>query len=243
MVETVTANVSVSISALPKSGKSHLMLTFPAPMVVYSFDIGLEPVLKKFGGKDIRVKTFPLPLLDSVKAVKQQKEIKLVWDSFLKEYIADTENREIATLSIDTGTALYRIATLARAAELNEDSLVQWQYGDVYARLDAMIYRARLAGKNFVMTHYMKEKYVGGITTGELEPACYANAISAVDVAMTLKRVVRPTTPDERKASKSVVDKKNVIIGTIQDSRFGIDTDGIEIEMPTYNDLVTLFGL
>lgn len=230
-------NLVVSISGHPKTGKSHLALTFPAPMVVFSFDIGLDPVLKKFEGKDIVVKTYPIPIIDSVKALSFQKDLKGIWDSFVNDLKKATENVKIKTLVIDTWTAVYEIARIARASELGLQNIVQHQYGDVYARLRSLIQRPRIAGQNLVLTTYLRDRFVGDQNTGEPELDGWKRTESEVDVVLWTRRDVQTV----MEANKPI--KKNVITTLIKDNRYDLDINGKELTMANYNDLVAVLGV
>ena len=62
---TLAPNILASISAKPKSGKTHLSFTFPEPIKVFSFDLGADYVRTKFPDKQIDIKSFVLPVIES----------------------------------------------------------------------------------------------------------------------------------------------------------------------------------
>lgn len=230
-------NLIVSISGTPKTGKSHLALTFPAPLVVFSFDVGLEPVLAKFPNKEIDVKTYPVPIVDSVKATGFQKEIKGVWDSFNDDLKRTTGNIKVKTLVVDTWTAVYELARIARACELGQENLLQFQYGDVYLRLKALIQYPRLAGQNLVLTTYLRDRYVKDSNTGEKELDGWRGTESEVDVVLWTRK--------ERKSLPGG-QKRNVIITLIKDTRYddeNLTLSGQELEMATYDDIIAVLGV
>ena len=84
MGDTIIPNILVAIKAKPKSGKSHLMCTFPDPIVVFSFDQGLPFVRAKFPKKDIRIKQYELPIAEDIRAVGHKKEFTDLWNLFSK---------------------------------------------------------------------------------------------------------------------------------------------------------------
>ena len=58
-------NLLVSLTAPPKSGKTHLALTFPEPIKVYAFDTGVDYVREtSFADKDIDIFHVELPFAD-----------------------------------------------------------------------------------------------------------------------------------------------------------------------------------
>ena len=125
-------------------------------------------MLKKYEGKDIRVTSYPIPIVASVKATGFGKEILGIWNKYTDDLKVTAEDTEIKTIIIDTWTAVYELARIARAAELGQENLLQFQYGDVYARLRAQIQYPRIAGQNLVLTTYLRDRYVNEANTGEL---------------------------------------------------------------------------
>jgi len=227
----VNPNIVAAISGEPKTGKSHLGLTFPDPMVVFSFDIGLEPVRAKFPEKKIEVKTYPMPFIDSVKGTGFQKELKEIWDTFNKDYKATVEDTDVATIMVDTWTAVYEVARIARAKELGQENLLQFQYGDVYARMRSLIQRPRMAGQNLILTTYMRDKYVKDQSTGEKEADGWKGTMSEADIILWTRRTTKPAPGGK---------KKTTIITTIKDNRYELDLNELEFENLTYKDLMDL---
>ena len=227
-------NLIVSIAGAPKSGKSHLALTFPDPMLVFSFDIGLEPVLVKFPDKAIEVKTYPIPIVDSVKPRPYAKEI---YGQFTKDYKEAIEGGTWKTVVIDTATALYELGRHCRAEELGQENLLQFQYGEVYARLTAVILQPRLNGINLVLTHHLREKYVANEATGAMELDGFKRTEGLVDLVLETRREVRTVVKENKKG------RQNYIVTYIKDNRYDLDLNGEEVEMATYDDLLALLGV
>lgn len=233
-------NLIVSVAGVPKSGKSHLALTFPEPVVIFSFDIGIEPVLKHFPDKQIKVVTYPVPIVDSVKALGMQKELRGIWDTFVSDYRKQTENKDVQTLVIDTATAVYEIARVARAAELGQENLLQFQYGDVYARMKSLIQRPRIAGQNLVLTHYLRDRYVNDMNTGEKELDGWRHTEGEVDIVLRVRKEVRKLPKGERAV---------FFVATLTDNRYDPTADGTEFEYRAgepsnfYEDLAAVLGV
>ena len=219
---------------MPKTGKSHLALSFPAPLVIYSFDVGIEPVLRKFPDKEIRVETYPIPIIDSVKGVGLGKELLGIWRRFNDDLKATVEDTSVKSIVIDTATAVYEIARIARAAELGQENLLQFQYGEVYARMKAIVQRPRIAGQNLVLTHYLRDRYVKDENTGEKELDGWRHTEGEVDVVLVVRR-------DVKKLSGGKT--QNVIITTIKDNRYDLDISGLELENANYEDLIAVLGV
>ncbi len=230
----IRPNLSVAISGDAKTGKSHLALSFPAPLVVYSFDIGLEPILTNFKGKDIEVIAYPLPIVETVRAVGLKQDIAKIWQTFNDSFKAKTEDRRVKTIVVDTATALYEICRIGRTGELGRE-LDPVEYGDVFLRMKALIQRARIAGQNLVLTHYLKEIYGDDRRpSGEVKLDGWKGTESEVDVALR-------TRLDSRMEKGK---RLNFVATTIFRSRYdGLRTTGIEIENMDYEKLCIVLGV
>jgi hypothetical protein len=222
-------NLIVSLTGDPKTGKTHFALTYPEPLVVYSFDLGLDRVLPNFVGKNITVKKFPIPLVDSRRPKPYALEI---WNRFYEEYKEDVESGEYATVVVDTGTALAELARHARTEELGQQSLLPVQYGEVNARLSAVLTAPRISGINLVATHHLKDVYVDDKATGEQTLDGYKRTEGLVDIVFTTKRVVRGAGRD----------KKTVIELTIKDCGYDLSLCGQTLDNATYDDLIAMLG-
>ncbi len=232
--QPIRANLSISISGEPKTGKSFLALTFPPPIVVFSFDIGLEPILLNFKGKEVSVITYPIPIVETVRAVGMKKDILDIWNKFNEDYRKATEDRKVKTIVIDTATALYEICRIGRTGELGRE-LDPTEYGDVFLRMKALIQRARISGQNLVLTHYLKEIYGDDRRpTGEVKLDGWKGTESEVDAAL------RTRMDSRMEAGK----RKNFIMTTIHKSRYdGLKTTGLEVENMDYEKLCICLGV
>ena len=232
--ERIVPNILTSVSGLAKTGKSHFALSFPAPIVIFNFDIGLEPILKKFANKDVRIFEYPMPIMDSARGQGFQKDLKGIWDKFIDDVRITNEDTEVPTVVIDTWTAVYQIAQAARACELGQQCILKHQFGDVFARLRSICHRTRIAGQNLVLTTYLKEKYVNDQPTGEMVLAGWGETEAQVDVVLRIRRDTK-IVPKEG--------KKNIIVAEIKDNRYDLDLNGYELEMPDYETLIALLGV
>lgn len=219
-------NLIVSISGNPKSGKTHLALTFPDPLVIFSFDIGVERVLPHFEGKQIEVKTYPIPILDTTHPKPYAKELAAVISKDYKEAVSSGDYK---TVALDTATALYHINCHSWAEELGQKQLLQFQYGEVYSRLSALYMQPRLSGVNLVLTHYLREAYRKNEPTGEMELDGYKRTEGLVDIVLLTERVPKP------KGGASIRTR-------IVDCGFDLELCGYECENMTYQTLVELLG-
>ena len=238
-LKVIIPNIVAVIEGLPKSGKTHLAMTFPDPMVVFSLDVGADIVRRKFPSKKIDIKTYPIPIVESVKGTGLQKELLGIWKQLKADYQAATESREVKTIVVDTATALYEIARIARAAELGQENLLKFQFGEVYAQLKGLVQRGRVAGQNIVWTHYLKDIYRNDVATGELGIDGWRYVEGEADVILIIrKEFVSYTDPTTRK-----VEKRVAMITTIKDCRFDRNIDGKELRDATYEDISALMGL
>lgn len=223
-------NLVVSISGLPKSGKTHLALTFPDPLLLFSFDIGYEPVLAKFPNKAIEVKTYPIPIIDTVKPKPYAKEI---YYQFTDDYHKAVSGGQYKTVVVDTATSLYELGRHCRAEELKQENLLQFQYGEVYARLTAVILQPRLLGVNLVLTHYLREKFVAGEPAGGLELDGFKRTEGLVDLVLEVREGT----------AQAKGKKQNINITWIKNNRYDRDLNGQELTDATYQDLLAVLGV
>jgi len=104
-------NIIVSISGLPKSGKTHLALTFPEPIKVFSFDGRSDQVRQRsFKDKEIDVENISLPIVESDDDTEWAPK---VWNPFYKKYKADVESGKYQTIILDTATTAHTILNQA----------------------------------------------------------------------------------------------------------------------------------
>jgi len=225
----VIPNIIVSINGMPKSGKTHLALTFPKPLCIFSLDIGIERVLPKFQGQEIEVKTYDIPIQDTLHPRPYAQKF---WKEFTSDYQQATESKVYKTIVVDTGTALYELARHAYAEELGIKNLLPQLYGEVYTRLSALILKARVLGINVVWTHHLREKYIDDKNTGELEMDGFRRAEGLVDLVIRIRCETR------RIGSKA----ENKIVATLDKCGYDYTLNGFELESCTYDDIIALLG-
>ncbi len=221
-------SLMVSIAGMPKTGKSHLMLTFPEPIYVISLDLGIDIVLKKFPSKQIDVKTYPIPIIDTL---RPKPYARAIMGQLVKDYLAAVESGKYKTIGIDTATNLYGLERQAYAEELGQATIVQFQYGEVYARLSGKYNRARIAGMNLVLTHYLRDRYVNNASTGELELDGWRGTEAMVDVSLWTRREKRTIDRGE---------KKTVVVTTVKDNRFDLALNDAEFDNLDYETLLAM---
>src|SRR3990167_10509218 len=104
-------NIVVSISGLPKSGKTHLALTFSEPIKVFSFDGRFDQVRQRsFSDKVIDVENISIPIVESEDDTEWAPK---VWNPFYKQYKEDVESGKYQTVVLDTATTAHAILNQA----------------------------------------------------------------------------------------------------------------------------------
>lgn len=224
-------NLIVSIAGLPKAGKTHLALTFPAPMVVFSFDLGFEIVRAKFAGKEINVKTYSIPILESSHPKPYAQPI---WQEFVKDYKKAIWDKEIKTVVVDPATTVWELDRHAYTEELGQKQLLPVQYSEPNARMSALLTEPRISGVNLVLTHYLRDIYVNDKATGELELDGFKRTEGLVDLVLHLQREQRPAKGGG---------KENFIRTIVKDNRYDLALNGMDFENGSYDDLIALLGV
>jgi len=115
-----------------KSGKSHLSLTGPQPIIYHSIDIGTEGVVEKFqeAGKNVLVKEI------LYKKGEPQSVYQDMWNTFKADFALGLEIGE-GMVVVDTWTEIYELARLAKFGKLEQ--VQAHHYGPVYAELRGLI--------------------------------------------------------------------------------------------------------
>jgi hypothetical protein len=233
--EELTPNVIFSVSGLPKSGKTHLYMTAPEPIKVYSFDLGADSVRKrKFPNKAIEIHNFYLPIIESE---HPQPWAQPVWDEFYSEYKKDVEGGKFKTLAIDTATAVDSILRQAILEEKqegkpNKEKLATNEYVVRNLRMTAIFARARVAGINLFTVQYLMPEWKKNPNsdkaepTGRLVPDGWNQTDGQADVVLRMETKI--------KAGKSVM------VCTIDANRFERDFNGKSFEDTTFEEIVTL---
>ena len=224
--EKIVPYISTSISGLPKSGKTHLALTWPDPLVIYSFEHGARFVATKFPGKSIKIREFKLPIIESDNPAPYAEAI---WEDFQKTFKEDAYSGQYQTLIIDTGTHLWAVLRQAITESKNRRRLTEIEYALPNLKMGSIYSHAAEAGVNLVVLNYLRDKYVKGENTGELELSGWGQTEGLVDVVMETAR----------KTSGG----KTSMIATIKDNRFDRDVNGQTFTDTTYDELITVLGV
>lgn len=217
-------NISTVISGPPKTGKTHLALTWPAPIVLYSFEGGAQYVAEtKFAKKEIVIRNYQIPVQYSVASGPAWAH--KLWEEIHKQYQEDVSGKKFATVILDTGTHLWEIVRSAFEEKLGHDIGKARNYGEPNSNMAWVLRYPLTMGMNLVAIQYLKDVYVNDQATGEQDIDGFKRTKGLADVALTTKR-----------AGKDIVTR-------ITDCRFALDLCDTEHKNLTHEQLMLLLGI
>jgi len=226
-------NIFIAVKAPPKTGKTYFSMTCPDPIIVYSFDGGATYVRGQFPNKDITIRDFRPPILESTQPI--EAESKLL-DQFEAQYKEDISSGKYKTAVLDPASILWELNWHTQQVEEGDKRLVTRKYAEPNARMMAYFNRPLMMGMNLVSINYLKEEYLDEKPTGKMKLDGFKRTESQADVVIELARgpiVPKPKSPPFWK-----------IVATITDSRYdGLNVTGMTLDNPNYDDLMTLLGL
>jgi len=227
---TIAPNLLVSISAPPKAGKTHLALTFPEPIKVFSFDGGAKFIAEtKFADKKIDICEVTLPIIET----ENQAWALEPWRAFLKEYKGDVELGKYNTIVLDTATVVWQMCHQAVTEEREKQKLAEVKYYEPNLRMSSLFSRASLAGINLVTIQYITEKYEDNKATGEMKIDGWKRTGGAADLLLEMESITR----GKGGASKTIMET------TIVGCRFDRDLVGKTFTDTTYQEILALLGV
>jgi len=222
-------NVFVSISGDPKSGKTHLALTFPEPIVVYSFDLrGAELLVGKdeFKGKQIDVRNFMPPITDTMQPTQEDLTF---WEKIKKDYQATIEGGKFKTVVIDPSTIVWEIIRNAWEVERGMGKLLSRDYGVPNSRMTWMMMSPLTIGMNVVTIQYLREQYVGDKATGLMVLDGFKRTEGLADLVVFTEMIGKK--------------EKSLVKCTLEHCRFDRTLNGTELTDTCYEELMTLLGV
>lgn len=140
------------------SGKTHFALGAPGPIVVYSFDFGLESVIEKYAGeKEIYVKEYewvnaPQGEITQEFAIEQR-------DAFIEDYKRAVKIAR--TVIIDRETDLYDMFKYAEHGPTKEGTPKDW--GALKARLNKIVNIAKASDVNLGLLQGMRNEWISNV--------------------------------------------------------------------------------
>ena len=226
-MDKITLPISTSISGLPKSGKTHLALTWPAPIKLYSFEHGADYIAQtKFPEKKIVIKRYKLPIIESD---NPEPYAERIWEDFQTEFKTDAYSGEYQTLIVDTGTHLWAVLRQAITEAKHRKKLLEVEYALPNLKMGAIYSHAYEAGVNLVVVNYLRDKYVKGENTGDLELNGWGQTEGMVDVVLEI--------------SRKTTDGKTKMVTSLRDNRFDRDLNGQSFIDFTYDELMIVLGV
>jgi len=238
-------NIIFSISGLPKSGKTHLALTFPEPIKVFSFDGRSDQVRQRcFPDKVIDIENISVPIIESDDDTEWAPPI---WDAFYKNYKAAVNSGQYQTVVIDTATTAHTILNQAvfewvkreeegKAAQYNKEAkerkkLAVNEYHTRNLLMKALFDLPKNAGVNLVVIQYLGEKWATtpgkkmAEPTGELKVQGWGQTEAFADVNIEM----------ETKGKLKVV-----MVATIKSTGFDRTSVGQSLEDTSYDEIIAL---
>lgn len=226
-------NLLINISGDPKSGKTHIGLTFPDPILVYSFDLrGAELLLskKEFKDKQIEIRRYMPPIVESL---TPDKESPVFWEEIRKNYKKDIESGKYKSVLLDPATMLWEIIRNAWVVENERQRLLRRDYGVPNARMTYMLTSPLISGMNVVSINYLRDVYIDDKATGEKEIDGFKRTEGLADFVLFTRMVT----------IGSGKDRRNIVKTRVEKCRFDRDLNGMELEDTTYSELLTLLGV
>jgi hypothetical protein len=142
------SRIIASIEGTDKTGKSHLALTAPRPIMYIDLDVGTEGVIHKFQGEDLMVYQVEQPeRLGSSQELMER--FGRIWAS-IQEKVNEALEVGEGTLIIDTFTEAYDIC----------------RYGVAYADLREIMRKVHQSKMSAIFLHKIQKNF----NTGEPEP-------------------------------------------------------------------------
>ena len=156
--------------------------------------------------------------------------------------VFDMETGEYKTVVIDTATSLWAVIRHATAEEVDARRLIQRQYTLPNLRMNSVFCRAVNAGLNLVVIQYLKAQFIGEKPTGEEVLSGWKQTDGAVDVALEMDRLTTPVPSTEENRKLYPAGKKTVFRAELTEVRPDPQLNGLVLENPTYDDLITACG-
>jgi len=204
-------------------------MTFPEPIKVFSFDLGAEYVRTKFPDRQIDIKAVTLPVIES----ETEAWAEPLWQELKKDYKEAIEGGKYQTIVLDTATVVWQMCHQAITEEKNRKKILEVEYFRPNLLMSAFFSRARIGGVNLVVIQYLRDKYVKGDNTGELELDGWKRTEGNVDLVLEM----------ESRQLGEGNSAKTVMRTTIKANRFDRDLNGKTFDDTTYDEIMALLGV
>lgn len=255
-----------------KTCKSTLALSFPKPMVVMEFDIGgfnracrnlpHLPVRDWLSQGLIKYEAYTLPMMFgkfdptnlTMKPSKLVVGMKELFYEFASNYIKHLQDKDLATIVIDTATILKTVTDDCYLQELQErqmpinpttgigsdgkplrSQLQQIEYKEPNNRTRGIYYNAKSHNKNLVLVHHARDEY---------KPQLQRDGTIANS----------PTGKRERSGFSTLGDSADIIAYTYWDDKAKKpyckielaevkELEGMVFETPTYDKIIKVINM
>ena len=174
------SRIIASIEGTDKTGKSHLALTAPRPIMYIDLDVGTEGVIHKFQGEDLMVYQVKQPerLGSSQELMGRYGEIWTTVQDKINEALEVGEG----TLIIDTFSEAYDICRLSHFGKMSQ--VQPHQYGVAYADLREVMRKVHQSKMSCILLHKMGSNF----NTGEPEMKGWNDIPHQVQVTLRTDR-------------------------------------------------------
>lgn len=156
-----------SITGRPKTGKTHVSLTAPDPILFFDIDIGTEGVIEKFqdgfDGQPAK-QIYKYGIRVPKGAAKDVYET--MWAAF-KTRLETSYKLSSGTVVMDTASEAYELSRLARFGKLTQ--VLPHHYTEVNSEWRELMRLAYDSPMNTIFIHKTKPKYVNNVRTSEYE--------------------------------------------------------------------------
>jgi hypothetical protein len=247
------------------SMKSSMALTWPKPMAIWDFDLGIH---RAWGVKQrdqkwlyqgeadlIDVKRPPLPKRSFTQRYAELIGFSEFWNDFITGLTVACEDDSIQTIVIDTGTVEWNICCDAYLQELQQENkahnqglrkqLQQIEYGEPNKRERQVLEQIKSYQKHCVLIHHETQEY---------EVYKIAGVVQKDEMGRPVSNPTGNMVPDGFRHLKPQLDWElyvhetekgsNHIRATIQKSSLGIDLIGVDMggdgRNPTYQDFMQI---
>lgn len=200
----------------------------------------------------------------SVRFPRAVKGIKELWQEIVIDFVAVCQTPSVKTIITDSATQLWWICHTSLLQEKQEIQLAQNMKEDdpkfrerlqpmefPNDRMRSLIYTARSAGKNLIMTHYPKDVYkervgdkgVESYKSGEVEPDGFKHTVTLDDIVIWTyteidkRKEIVSGVPNENYNKPQPYAKIDLKCGL---SGMGMSAVGLELPRPSYDGLMEL---
>jgi len=244
------------------TGKTSMALTFPRPLVHFDLDVGgYERAVWRLNADGLRSKSYLIPVQAEklTGAQKQGPKVRFpkrvvgyreVWQELVTDFVEACQDKDVATLVIDSATQLW---TICHTSMLQEKQEIQLSNGIKpedpqfrerlqpvefpNERMRTLIYTARSYKKNLVLTHYPRNVYkerfdskgnLVSYKSDDIELDGFKDTVKLVDIVFWTDVDPKTNEPSAKVVLKSAL------------PGLGMTSVGLFLPEPSYNGIEAL---